>query len=261
MSVLLLKEFCKLKNITGISKLNKSELFNKVDRYNAIIKIQRFFRSKYDKTCPICFDLVNKEYFVFKPYGQKQLIYYDLECLCNHLITTGDFRDPKTREVYTKNVLKKIDNQLNKNKMSVSKYNKEFKSVYNASCNKRYYKLIKDREDTVLILERCLDDIISSMISLIEKPDSRRGSINFTLHSILIPTFSTYYKKLSENSFDSGINLLNRTINSIVKIKLNIEQKESIEKSKELKESLSISDIVLVFLYQIKFGSDWINFL
>ena len=49
-------------------------------------------------------------FFAFKPKGSILFIYYNLIDLADYLITTGDFRDPKTREKYSDDrILQKID--------------------------------------------------------------------------------------------------------------------------------------------------------
>lgn len=244
LNIKILKKICKNKNIPNISKYNKSDLILIINKYYATIKIQRFYRNKIaiEQICPICFETTkNSPCFAFKPNGQNSFIYYNLSCLSNYLIKTGDFRDPKTRECYSDSVLKNIDIELKKNKIILDS---DFKSIYKASKNKKYYKNIKDREESILILERCLDDIITSMKSLIENKDSRRGSVKFTLHSILFTTFNTYYRRLIHHSVQAANLLLDRTIISI---------NNSVKDYTDV-ESINIRDTILNFLYQIKFG-------
>ncbi len=244
MSVNVLKNICKKKRIPNISKYNKADLINELKKYYATIKIQRFFRSKnkIEQICPICFETTkNTPYFAFKPSGQSNFIYYNLNCLSDYLISSGDFRDPKTRELYSDNTLQNIDKEVKKHKIKL-KYN--FKSIYKASKNKKFYKNIKDTEESILIIERCLDDIIVSMKSIIENKESRRGSYKYTLQCILFTTFDSYYSKLIFYSPNSSMLLLDRTIVSI--INSNISDDDS--------EGMNVKDIVLNFLYQLKFG-------
>ena len=59
--------------------------------------------------------------FAFRPKGfmidkckrnGTSFIYYNLEPLVDYLISSGDFRDPKTREPYSETTLKSIDNAV-----------------------------------------------------------------------------------------------------------------------------------------------------
>jgi hypothetical protein len=258
-SLVALKKICKIKKInkiynyegekavvTNISKINKDNkelLIREIKKCNAAIIIQRAFRNKYsvDQVCPICFESTKyAPCFAFRPKGQQLFIHYNLSCLAEFLTSTGDFRDPKTREVYTDTTLKKIDVELKQNGIKLAK----FKSVYSASKNKKYYKRIKEKEENILILERCLDDIITSMKSLIEHREYRRGSVRFTLHSILFTTFTSYFNRLFHENNNVAISLLDRTITGIQNV-----LKEPVDE-----ESNNIRDTVLHFLYQVKYG-------
>ena len=102
--------------------------------------------------------------FPFRPKGQTLFIYYDLKSISEYLLNSGDFRDPKTREEYSIAHLTLLDKLRKENKIMD-------KSIVTLSKNKKFYRQKKDNEESILIIERCLDDIISSMRNLLENAD------------------------------------------------------------------------------------------
>ena len=162
-SVNQLKKKCKIFKVSNYSKLRKYDLFIIINNHLAILKIQRFIRNKYvgKNICPISMDPVQYPCFAFKPKGSTNFIYYNLICLIDYLLLTGDFRDPKTRQPYNDNVLKSIDKY--KDRVGI-----KCKSVYKASRNNRIYKKKREQEDDITVLERCIDEVVSTIRNVME---------------------------------------------------------------------------------------------
>lgn len=235
----LLKNLLKLYKIKNYSKLNKKELISKINTHLSTLKIQKFLRSKWigDQVCVLSLEKVKYPLFAFKPKGYASLIYYNLDIFANYLITTGDFRDPKTREKYSEETLKKIDKELKKNNISVP-----LKGIYRASCNKRHYKKQKEREENILLLDRCIDDIISAMRNMIENRSRRNNAIQ-TLNTLFFMTFRSYFRRLVSVSPDHAKIIIERTIKII---------NDSVKDPND-KESSYIRDNIIQFLYQIQY--------
>lgn len=219
-----------------ISKLNKSEIIKVLKSHHAVKRIQKFLRTKWsiESICPVSLENVSYPLFAFKPKGNSHFIYYNLEIFSNYLISTGDFRDPKTREVYNEDVLKSIDKELVKNKILVP-----LKGVYKASKNEKHYKNKKDLADNILVLDRCLDELISTLRSWVENRNNTNINVNI---NILFMAFRSYFKRLCVYSKDEAVNLIKRTIVSVNKsVKPNIP------------ESSNNRDHIIQFLYQVQF--------
>lgn len=221
-----------------ISKCKKEDLLNILKIYISTRKIQQFLRKKWslENVCPVSLEPIKYPLFAFKPKGLRQFIYYNLEIYGNYLISTGDFRDPKTREVYSDDVLKNIDKEIIKNSI---KLDGPLKGVYSASKNKKYYRNKKEIEDNLLVLDRCLDEIISSLRSWVE---NRRPSATNT-QNILFMAFQNYFKRLCSYSKTEAHNLITRTIISI----------NNSVKNQQDTVSSNNRDHVIQFLYQIQF--------
>jgi hypothetical protein len=228
------------KKIEPIKK--KEQIIEKICKYVSCLKIQRMIRKKMalEQICPISMDVVIYPCFAFKPKGNNKFIYYNLGSLVNYLLTTGDFRDPKTREEYSDSVIMSIDKEVVKNNIPLQN---PFKSVLKASKNKKYYIKKKDIEDTILVLERCLDDIIGSMRSVLEQ-QVRRNPMQ-TLNSLFFMAFRTYFKRLVSVSIESASSLISRTI---ITINNTIKDNEDVNG-----DTNQIRDNIIQFLYQIQF--------
>ena len=142
-----------------ISKLRKKDLVNHIERYYASKKIQRFIRTKLgiSQICPITLEPVRYPLFAYKLQNNK-FIYYNLQQLSDFLVTTGDFRDPKTRLPYSEQILMKIDLEMTRNKLRVCE--PKLKSVFLASRNKAYYIKKKQHEESIITLNWLLDENI-----------------------------------------------------------------------------------------------------
>lgn len=223
--------------------LKKDDLIVKIKEYTSVLKIQRFYRNKKstEQVCPISMESIKYPCFAFRPKGHSMFIYYNLEPLVSYMLSSGNFKDPKTREEYSDQVLESIDKEVLKNKIPLMK---PFKSVIKASKNKKYYRKKKDNEDTILALERCLDDIIGSMRSIIEQRIRRVNPIQ-TLNSLFFMAFRTYFRRLVSLSKESGLSLIERTI---VSINGTIKADEDFNSDTNI-----IRDNIIQFLYQIKY--------
>lgn len=210
-----LKKFCKIKKIDNYSKLKKIELLKIINNNIALVKIQRFIRSKWiDGLCPISMEVVKYPCFAFRPKGftidrsrcGASFIYYNLEPLLNYLLLTGDFRDPKTREMYSSETLKSMDKCKNGAKIKM-------KSVHKASINKTIYRRKKERDEDIIVLERVLDDVVSSIRVILESEQYNDPRI--TLSSFHFPTFHRYFRNILHKSKECANQLLHHTINTI----------------------------------------------
>jgi hypothetical protein len=203
------KKYFSKESLKGFSKLKKNELINLLQTLYSVRKIQKILRQHwtYEKPiCPLSLEPVIYPLFAFKPKGSRKFIYYNLEVLSSYLLTSGDFKDPSTRESYSESSLKSIDKELLRNGIKI---NGSLKSIYQASKNKKYYKNKKEMEDNILVLDRCLDEIISSLRYWIE---NKKTNIEI---NILYMAFRSYFKRLCVYSSEQASSLIKRTIISI----------------------------------------------
>lgn len=211
-----LKQICKLKKIENFSKLKKTELVHIINTNISIIKIQRFVRSVWiDGLCPISMEIVKYPCYAFRPKGfmidksksrsGTSFIYYNLEPLINYLLSSGDFRDPKTREPYNANILKSIDKCKNSVKIK--------KSVYRASVNKTIYRRKNEKNEDLVVLERCIDEVVSSIRITLE--NEQYSDSRITLNSFHFPTFHRYFRNILYKSKEYAKQVLQHTIHII----------------------------------------------
>jgi hypothetical protein len=221
----------------SVSSFTKQNTIRLLQFFFAAKRIQKFLRSRWscEYTCPLSLEPVVYPLFAFKPKGSTKFVYYNLEILSNYLVNTGNFRDPKTREEYSEAILMSIDREMAKNKLKISVT--KLKSVFHASKNKKYYRKKKDFEDTLLIIDRCIDDAVSSLRSWIEN-DRNANSINI---SFMI--FRSYFRRLCILSRDDALNCIKRTMCSINK---------SVKNESDVRANEN-RDHVISFLYQIQF--------
>ena len=245
-----LKKICKIFKIKTASK--KIDIINNILKHFAIKRLQNWFRhlkALDDRLCPISMTLAIYPYFVFKPKGSTLFIYYNLVDLASYLITTGDFRDPKTREKYSEETLKKIDIELNRSKINLKSPTSPFKSVYKASQATKYYKNKKETEDNILVLERILDDTIDKMRILIEDRVRRSNAI-ITLNTLLFMIFRSYFRRLVAQSKETAELLIARTIITINK---SLKDNDPTVDPLTYIDTNMIRDNIITFLYQVKF--------
>lgn len=208
-----LRVICKFRKIK-YSKLKKVGLVQTLASHYTVMKIQRFLRSRWiDGPCPISMEPVKYPCFAYRPKGWimdnggAHFIYYNLKPLIDFLISSGDFRDPKTREAYDEHNLQKIDTYAKRVSLKT-------KSVLQASKNRNFYKRKRDRENDIIVIERCIDEVTSSIRHLMENESLTDPSIS--LNSFLFPVFHRYFRNLTLLSRDHARYLLDRTIHSIV---------------------------------------------
>ena len=237
-----LKQLCKQKKIKNYSKLSKPCIIKLINYNLSIVKIQRFLRKKWiDGPCPITLEVIKYPCWAFKPKGfqidksykkGKSFIYYDLNALIKYLLTTGDFRDPKTREPYTPDVLKSID--LYKDKLKL-----KYTSLYKASINKSKYKKKKDREEDIIVLEMCIDEVVSKIRFLIE--NEQTNDCKLTLNNFHFPTFHRYFRNLLYKSRERAKQDIHSILSQI-----------TINSNKDNSDPNNIRDFILQFLYTIQ---------
>lgn len=232
------KKFVKEK-IKKCYYFKKQEIIDLLNDMFAVLRIQKFLRKKWadngnnEPICPLSLEPVKYPLFAFKPKGTRKFIYYNLEILSTFLLNSGDFKDPSTRETYSEEILKSIDNELQKNNIVIKN---NLKSIYKASINKKYYKKKKEIEDSILVIDRCLDEIISSLRYWVE---NKKTNIEI---NILYIAFKSYFKRLCSFSTENAQSLIKRTISSIN----NSTKDEDVVSS-------NYRDNIIQFLYQLQY--------
>lgn len=235
-SIPILRGLCKLYKLSNYSKQTKEILIRRLNEYLSILKIQKFIRYRFmggrDQLCPISMEPIRYPCFPFKPKGSSYFVYYNLESLLDYLLQTGDFRDPKTREPYLDETLRSIDSY--RKKLGIKS-----KSVYLASQNRSTYKKKKDHEDDIMVLERCIDEVVSSITTIMESTMDENPLM--ILNSYHFPTYLRYYKRLFALCKFSAKNKIENTIIII------IDRAE-----RNLCKTRGIEDFILQFMYSIE---------
>lgn len=232
-----LKKLCRRYHIKGYSSLNREGMVCKINKFFSVLKIQKFIRSIWigSDVCPITMEKIVYPCWGFRPKGisvnsRTPFIYYNLEPLVEYLFSSGNFRDPKTREPYQEKTLKMLDSLKNQFKI------KHTKSLYKCSINRSYYRKKKEREEDLMVLEFCIDEVVSSMRLLVENRTS--GDFRLALDTFHFPTYHRYFRNLYYKSRERAKQVLDTTIISICG-------------HQEFEEN-DIRDFILQFLFTIK---------
>lgn len=236
-NLLQLKKLCKVHKIKKYSKLTKHEILKLLNLNISIVKIQRHFRNKWIKECcPVSLETVRFPCFPFRPkgFGGKYtfFIYYNLKSLVDYLIISGDFRDPKTREPYSEHVLKSIDKCRKKVGM-------KGKSVYHASKNTSYYRKKREKDEDIVVFERFLDEIVSSIRNMMETPQTSNPTNS--LNNYHLPIFHRYFKSMYYKSKENAKYFLSHTIHVI-----------SGTKQRCTPDPNGVKSLILQFLYTVE---------
>ena len=107
-----LKKIAKIYNVKKFSRLRKQELINGIKKNKSALYIQRFYRRRLinNSLCPICLEKIKSNEPCYGYKTENNFIYYNIECLIDNILVSGDFRDPISRKIYTIDILKSIDN-------------------------------------------------------------------------------------------------------------------------------------------------------
>lgn len=226
LTVHILSNMCKRREIKGVSKYKKENLISKLNYFNSVVKIQKWYRKRLikDQQCPISLDIIIYPCYPYCP-SKGIFIYYNLDSLKSFLISSGDFRDPKTRLPYTKKHLIDID-----------------KDVYKASKNVNFYKRKKERDNEILFLERYMDELTQEMIDLVETPDI------YKLDTIYFYSYKLQYKKLEIRSKEHALYVLGKSIQNI-----NFVIDKGIQNKTYNHKQMFIRDHIIQFLYSLEF--------
>jgi hypothetical protein len=233
-----LKSLCKIKGIKNYSKLRKNELIEKLETLYSSLKIQKFIRSKLikDQLCAISMEKIKYPCFPYCPV-KGVFIYYNIRPLKEYLLSTGDFRDPNTRNDYTKEHLFLMD-----------RIDPGYDSVYKASNNKIHYKKQKQLRDEVLTFERILDYITNDISKLIQE-SSNAYSCRLTLGTSNLPEYRANLIRLCARDKRHGEYILNKTITNL-NILIERDYGSSLDPSDLMK--LDLKDYVILYLYSLQ---------
>ena len=107
-----LKKLCKNFGVKNYSKLKKIELFEIINKLIAVKIIQKFYRNYFykDATDHITLEPVTFPCFIYKTKSGKHY-FYNHSSIIKYIMKTAVYLDPMTREEYSDNDLKRLDNE------------------------------------------------------------------------------------------------------------------------------------------------------
>jgi hypothetical protein len=155
-----LKNLCTFYKLKGLSKLSKQELFTYLNKAIATKIIQKRYRTHFYKNAEDCISLEPVSYpcFVYRSKSSK-LFFYSFDNIIKNIMKTGITRDPMTREQYSDETLKKLDNAA---KFYFPK--KNYKSTLRIKKNPEYAKRILNRENAILSFQTRLDELKTNLL-------------------------------------------------------------------------------------------------
>jgi hypothetical protein len=163
MDTVLLKRLCKRVGIKKYSKLKKQELFWLYNRHLAIISIQRTFRTYFyrESVDHITLEPVQFPCFIYKTKSGK-CYFYNYESIIKYIMKTGNTRDPMTREAYSDNDLKRLDNQAKLYFPGI-----KYRSTYKIKTSLVYAHRIRNRENEILSFQMRMDELKELILFII----------------------------------------------------------------------------------------------
>jgi len=144
-----------------------------------------------DDMDPITRAPLGKHVFTFKrPYGKNGK--FDAETLADYILATGDFTEPETRIPFSPSDMKRLDDIVRNAGIKKG-------SVYEAINNQKRFKEQKVTRDSVIGLERCIGELISEMLSIIDAvcdgtADPESAETRLLLN--VFPVFAHYFTLL-----------------------------------------------------------------
>lgn len=173
-------KFYNLKHVNRIKK--KNTLIKNLRVHLSIVRIQKWLRKKiaYNERCPI-----SLEYIRYPCWGYKlnnKFVYYNLPDLAYYFVTSGDFRDPSTRNKIIVNDILQISNIIKQfPSMKKIKILKAFKSEEQFILKRQLDEQRDVLDDTIrTVVKEIIDDLIT-----IESNIDRGIDIN--VHQLLSP--------------------------------------------------------------------------
>ena len=229
-----LKKIAKIYNVKKFSRLRKQELIYDIKKNKSALNIQRFYRRRLinNSLCPICLEKIKPNDPCYGYKTENNFIYYNLGCLIDNVLVSGDFRDPISRKIYTIDILKSIDNSAKSWKIK----KKSLYSYWASPSEKNKRKKRKDHCEQMLILHRILDEINVNILNIIEGIVIGRTINNreYYLRRNVFPSFENYYEQYFVRDEDSAKHMLDNCM-------LKIQQVTS--------DNYSIRDYVLAFFH------------
>lgn len=156
-----------------LARAKKADLIFEMKKLFYIIKFQRRFRKKQalNKQCPVSLETLRYPFWSVKtPSGR---IYYNLQDIAEYYVTSGDFRDPWTRNKLTMKDIYLLDSLVEDNKIKIT--NTKFKSNNNiiskAYNNSAFYKQEKDNSEQIDILSERIRHIFCTIREKLESMD------------------------------------------------------------------------------------------
>jgi len=202
----ILKKLCKIQNVKNYSKMNKSCLFQTLNKILAAKIIQRCFRNHFykDATDPITLDSVNFPCFIYRTKSGKHY-FYNYESIIKYIMKTGNCTDPMTRESYSDDHLIRLDNQA-KIYFPTIKY----RSTYKIKKNLSYARRIRNRENEILSFQMRMDEL-KELIKLI---------IHSEMYLWNLDNEPIIVENITYNSIDSFVN---STIHELKLVLINLK--------------------------------------
>mmetsp|Transcript_40854 Transcript_40854/g.53827 ORF Transcript_40854/g.53827 Transcript_40854/m.53827 type:complete len:213 (+) Transcript_40854:130-768(+) len=141
---------------------------------------------------PITLADIDDHKFIFArklPGGHTINAEYNISPLIDYFLASGDFVEPESRLDFSDDDLRRLDEQARK-----AGYKKP--SVFEAKHNPSYFLELKLKRDAVIGIERLIGDVVTSMMSVVEKMNYEEGQIHLIMN--LFPAFVDYYKQMEK---------------------------------------------------------------
>uniref|UniRef100_A0A7S3PKL8 Uncharacterized protein n=2 Tax=Sar TaxID=2698737 RepID=A0A7S3PKL8_9STRA len=228
------------------AKVNSSSLGNKNESKstrrstkakNTAFKVEKKNEIFSDGMDPITREPLGKHVFTFKrPYGKEAQ--FDAGTLVDYILASGDFLEPESRIPFSPNDMKRLDNLVRKAGLNKG-------SVYEAIRDKERYTERKVSQDALLALERCIGEVVSEMLSIIDAvcdltADPETAETQLLLN--VFPVFAHYFTLLRGMDSEYATKCVKQYISFIVG-----------PPNRPTRNRLGFRDSVLHFLHQMTF--------
>ncbi|ETV89356.1 hypothetical protein, variant [Aphanomyces astaci] len=138
---------------------------------------------------PIMLSELGPHTFQFvRPNGT--VVVYNIDTLVQYILATGNFSEPETRIAFSDDVLKQLDN-------AATAAGFKFASVVTAQQQRAVFEQERIKRDGLLGLERCMGEVVTEMLHIIEDDDGEEGEMRLVMD--VFPSFADLFNQLKSN--------------------------------------------------------------
>jgi len=155
---------------------------------------------------PITLEMLGKHVYTFHSRTNNFSMRYNVESLARYLLETGHFEEPTTRIELNLDDLYEIQKKVDEAGIDLSDCS-PFTNLVTAYKNPKVYQDKKERQDLIEGLERCVGEVVTSFLEIVEDKYSENGQVKLCMH---FAHFTHFFKQLAEADEHYALQCLER---------------------------------------------------